>query len=207
MAGNKIKICPSCGAKNPASYMECVECEADLTGVKLTDESKQPQEPAPVAVSARMVRVCSECGAENPPQARKCAGCGEDISDILPTASVPEATEEQPQEQHYRLASVDGSFCYEIGEDDLTIGRTAGLSAYLETKLYVSRQHARLTRRDGKIYVENLSETNHTFVNNEDIGNGCTVELHIGDEIGLGGKLHHGSRQDQAAYFVLRIDE
>ena len=210
MAGPKIKICPSCGAKNPASYMECMACEADLTGVKPMDEDRQREEQAePMRAPTGMVRICSECGAENPPQARKCVECGEDISDILPSPAAETAVrhEQAKQAQRFCLTSVDGALCFAITEDDMVLGRTAGLAEYLAAKPYVSRQHARLMRHDGKLYVENLSQTNHTFLNNEDIGTGHAVELHVGDELGLGGKLHHGSRQEQAAYFVLRIDE
>lgn len=32
----KYKICPSCGAKNLPTRIECDQCEADLTGVPVT---------------------------------------------------------------------------------------------------------------------------------------------------------------------------
>ena len=35
----KYKICPSCKTKNPPALFECMSCEADLTGVKITDEN------------------------------------------------------------------------------------------------------------------------------------------------------------------------
>lgn len=37
----KYKICPSCKTKNPPALFECMNCEADLTGVKITDEETE----------------------------------------------------------------------------------------------------------------------------------------------------------------------
>ena len=52
------------------------------------------------------------------------------------------------------------------------------------------------------IYIENLSNTNFTFVNNQKIAE--KTELHVDDEIGLGGNETNGSRQSGAAYLILR---
>lgn len=37
----KYKICPSCKAKNPPALFECMNCESDLTRVKITDEETE----------------------------------------------------------------------------------------------------------------------------------------------------------------------
>jgi pSer/pThr/pTyr-binding forkhead associated (FHA) protein len=76
------------------------------------------------------------------------------------------------------------------------------MQEYLCNKPYVSRLHAKIVKADGKIYVENLSGTNFTFVNNQKITG--KTELHIDDEIGLGGNETNGERQEGAAYFALR---
>ena len=76
---------------------------------------------------------------------------------------------------------------------------------YLAEKEYVSRQHARFTVEAGKVFVENLSRTNRTYVNNEEIPDAVPVALADGDEIGLGGKVIGGSRQDKAAYLIFRV--
>ena len=73
----KYKICPSCGAKNLPTRIECDQCEADLTGVPVTADMPEEKKEA----ASRFVRIC-DCGAKNLPQARRCAVCGEDISDI-----------------------------------------------------------------------------------------------------------------------------
>ncbi|MCI9320547.1 MAG: hypothetical protein HFH05_10780 [Lachnospiraceae bacterium] len=37
----KYKICPSCKTLNEPTLLECVNCEADLTMVKITDEETE----------------------------------------------------------------------------------------------------------------------------------------------------------------------
>lgn len=85
------------------------------------------------------------------------------------------------------------------------IGRNAALKEYLGAKSYVSRTHAKLTVVAGKVFIENLSKTNGTYINNESLECGAPVPLQSGDEIGLGGKVLQSTRQEQAAYFTLSI--
>jgi pSer/pThr/pTyr-binding forkhead associated (FHA) protein len=83
----------------------------------------------------------------------------------------------------------------------VTVGRAAQMADYLKDKGFVSRIHARLVLGKERMTVENLSRTNHTYVNDEPIQPGEMVLLKEGDEIGLGGCNNGGSRQDGAAYF------
>lgn len=78
------------------------------------------------------------------------------------------------------------------------------MSDALRNKSYVSRVHAKITVDDGKLYIENLSTTNYTYVNNKRIPEG-RVELKPGDEVGLGGALINGKRQNNAAYFLVGL--
>ena len=203
----KYKICPACGQHNPPGLLECRNCEADLTGVQIVDseaETRKEQTLPPAFPDAPaetvLLRIC-DCGAENPPQARKCRACGEDISDLLPQ----KITREAPKPFPYELRSVDGEDSFPIDKVLLVLGREAELKDYLAEKEYVSRQHARFTVEAGKVFVENLSRTNRTYVNNEEIPDAVPVALADGDEIGLGGKVIGGSRQDKAAYLIFRV--
>jgi ribosomal protein L40E len=204
MEVSKYKICPECGKQNPTSLLECRYCEADLTGVKVVDstmEQKNEVEAEAVHPSqSELVRIC-ECGAENAPQARKCTVCGEDISDIIPTP-IERTT---PKAFTYELTSTDGSFAELLDKPLVVIGREAELKDYLSDKVYVSRQHARLTVVAGKVFLENLSRTNKTYVNNIEIPDGTPTALNNGDEIGLGGKVIENTRQEKAAYLVFRV--
>ena len=204
----KYKICPSCHSKNEPTLLECLYCEADLTRVKITDEEteKMLEENAAAAPApsdkAAMVRVC-DCGEKNPANARKCQACGEDISDITPTPEgVPEnATVAAPA---YVLSSLDGQYAYKVSADETVIGRENTMRDYLAAKSYVSRAHAKLTIENGAFYIENLSGTNFTYVNNKKIV--AKTELKNGDELGLGGTNINGKCQSEAAYFLVRID-
>lgn len=192
---SKYKVCPDCGFHNEPFRIECAQCEADITASPVVDGASEVREqPAP---AKKLVRIC-ECGAVNPPAARKCAQCGEDISDIIP------APEPESAAPHFTLAAVDGSFAYELTQPETTVGRAQEMSGYLSQKQYVSRTHAKLTVLDGRLFIADCGSVNHTYINNARISGG-PQELHDGDEIGLGGCVSGGSRQEGAAYFTVRI--
>ncbi|MGN0251670.1 MAG: FHA domain-containing protein [Oliverpabstia sp.] len=157
-------------------------------------------------VSAPMVRVC-DCGAKNPLQARRCSACGEDISMIIPSPDTESTSDNTSAGQQYLLSSLDGSFAYEIKEGSTIIGRENEMGEYLSSKLYVSRKHAELIldTAASTLIIKNCNNTNYTFVNNNMISGGMSVELKDGDEVGLGGNEQNGSRQMEAAYFLVRI--
>ena len=205
----KYKVCPSCGEHNRPTSLECKKCEMDLTGIRVVDSEMEQREReandtvtscADIDNTPLLVRICEECGEENPSQARKCRQCGEEISDILPVPVTPK----NMSLFSYELKSVDGYFSAKLDRTVIVIGREAELSEYLGTKTYVSRQHAELTIVAGKVFIKNLSGTNKTFVNNEEIPNDEPRALINGDEIGLGGKVIADNRQVNAAYFVFR---
>ena len=207
MALEKYKICPACGEHNPPSLLECRKCETDLTGIKVMDSAMEQQEKEAKEQAAEkssgvgtpvLVRVC-ECGAHNPPQARKCQECGEDISDIIPTTVMQE---ESPFS--YELQAIGDDYSIRIDQPVSIIGRESDLKDYLGSKMYVSRQHAKLTIVAGKVMIENLSNTNRTFINNVAISQTEPTPLTDGDEIGLGGMEINGERQQDAAYFLFK---
>lgn len=206
MALTKFKVCPACGEHNTPALLECKKCEADLTGTKVVDEAilvtanESASESTVSSSSRRLVKIC-DCGNANPPQARKCSSCGEDISDVR-------ATESQSSfgvMQKVVLRSIDASFTFPLDKPVTIIGREAEMQQHLETKVYVSRKHAKFTITNDEIYIENMSSTNHTYVNNTLIPSDAPTLLKNGDEIGLGGKQINCKRQSQAAYFVIEV--
>ena len=190
----KYKVCPNCGEHNSPTLMECMKCQTDLMSVKVVD-AKTENVIKEIHPTTEMVRIC-DCGAENPSSARKCLSCGEDISDITPIAK------NECSLFFYALQSIDGKYNFEI-KNDCTVGRENEMQDYLQDKVYVSRNHAKLTLSEDKLYILNLSDTNFTYVNNEKIPNDVPTELKIGDEIGLGGCVKNGERQELAAYFTV----
>lgn len=196
----KFKICPVCGMHNKPNMIECIGCETDLTSVKATDEATEQakitaQENTSENVEEKYVRVC-DCGCINSATAKKCVECGEDISDIAPIL------QSEKSACKYIMTSLDGGYAYEIKDGTAILGRENEMKEYLADKVYVSRKHAKIIKEDDKVYIENLSNTNFTFVNNQKIAE--KTELHIDDEIGLGGNEINGSRQTDAAYLIMR---
>lgn len=211
----KYKLCPSCGTRNAPAVFECKNCEADLTMVKITDEETEKTKRMPAGYAAeqpsaaKRIRVC-ECGAVNPSNARKCSVCGEDISDITPINSIKEKGEGQGEQKDqkdrdYVFASLDGGYSYKVAAGEVILGRENAMGGYLSGKPYVSRAHARLSLGEDGLYIENLSGTNYTYVNDRKITE--RTKLQDGDEVGLGGANVNGRRQDQAAYFQVRIGQ
>lgn len=203
----KYKSCPSCGEHNPPNLLECRNCEVDLTAVRVVDcaweniiqekEVRNTEQEENV-----LIRHC-DCGAENQPQARKCKVCGDDISDILPA----KAQRDINTEFFYSLTSISDSFKATFDCAVNVIGREAVLKEYLSSKLYVSRHHAKLTIVADRVFIENLSGTNMTFINNVPITGDSQVQLKDGDVIGMGGNWIGDQRQSHAAYFVFAEKE
>ena len=193
----KYKVCPNCGEHNNPTIIECSNCGTDLMSVKVVDEATENIVYEPVT-ETEMVKVC-ECGVENPPAARKCQSCDEDISDILPTPKTQDFCKQ------YVLAEISGAYTYDVPNDtEIILGRENVLKEYISNKSYVSRSHAKIVSEGENLYITNLSGTNFTYVNNEKISNDTPTQLKVDDEIGLGGCVNNGNRQDLAVYLVVR---
>lgn len=212
------KKCPNCGKINNPSALTCEECDVDLSSVPVTndpiavgcpkteeqrhddqqheDQQQGVQQQEQLNNTITIHKTCPRCNEQNPPQARKCQHCGEDISDIIATAG------DDLVETHYELRSLDGEYSFQIPCGCSMVGREHEMREYLATKPFVSRIHAKLIVEDGKLFIENLSSTNYTFVNNIKIPSGRTL-LKTDDEVSLGGITVNGIRQPEAAYFVV----
>ena len=198
----KFKICPHCNTKNEPDSIECTECESDLTFVSITDEITEQVNPKSEIKSNdnkkhTLVRKC-KCGNKNASNARKCNSCGEDIFDIKP---IPDTDFNSIR---FNLHSLDESFIFELKSNDIIMGRENILKEYLKTKTFVSRRHCRFSIENNELFIEDLGSKNFTYVNNERIKS--KTKLFIGNEIGLGGFNINGTRQEKAAYFVIKAD-
>ena len=69
-------------------------------------------------------------------------------------------------------------------EQPFTVGRGTDNDMCLDDDEFASTHHARFATIDGRTYVEDLSSTNGTFVNNHRIGQ--IVNLKIGDRVQIG---------------------
>jgi pSer/pThr/pTyr-binding forkhead associated (FHA) protein len=68
--------------------------------------------------------------------------------------------------------------------DEITAGRASGCQISLPDDTYVSQLHARIFRRDGQIFVEDLGSTNGTFLNRKKVSS--PQPLRRGDRLQIG---------------------
>ena len=76
---------------------------------------------------------------------------------------------------------------YELGDGEITIGREVGSTIQVDLD-NVSRKHAKLFWRDGKVCVKDLGSTNGTFLNEDEIDR-TEVPLRSGDLLKIGGSI------------------
>jgi pSer/pThr/pTyr-binding forkhead associated (FHA) protein len=67
---------------------------------------------------------------------------------------------------------------------ETTVGRAPGCAVSLPDDNFVSQLHARIFRRDGSMWVEDLGSTNGTFVNGAKVS--APVPLQEGDRLQVG---------------------
>jgi FHA domain len=72
---------------------------------------------------------------------------------------------------------------FELG-DELTVGRAPGCGVSLPEDTFISQVHARVFRRDGSLFVEDLGSTNGTFLNRKAVS--TAVPLRKGDRLQVG---------------------
>ena len=72
---------------------------------------------------------------------------------------------------------------YDLG-DELTVGRASGCQISLPDDTFVSQLHARIFRRDGQIFVEDLGSTNGTFLNRKKVS--APQPMRRGDRLQIG---------------------
>lgn len=68
-------------------------------------------------------------------------------------------------------------------DDEITVGRAAGCQITLDDT-YVSQLHARIFRRDGQIFVEDLGSTNGTYLNRKKLTSPTVYKK--GDQLQVG---------------------
>jgi FHA domain len=71
--------------------------------------------------------------------------------------------------------------------NELTVGRAEGCGLELADDTFVSQLHARVFRRDGSLYVEDLGSTNGTYLNKKKVT--TAVPIRQGDQLQVGKTL------------------
>ena len=75
---------------------------------------------------------------------------------------------------------------YELNKKETVIGREPGCDILIQEQV-VSRKHARITKRDDQLYLEDLGSSNGTFLNENEVRG--AMLLHDGDRIRLGTEI------------------
>jgi len=72
---------------------------------------------------------------------------------------------------------------YNLG-DELTVGRASGCQVAMPDDSYASQLHARIFRKDGRLWLEDLGSTNGTYLNAKAVTS--PVALRRGDRVQVG---------------------
>nr|MDQ3570278.1 FHA domain-containing protein [Actinomycetota bacterium] len=72
---------------------------------------------------------------------------------------------------------------YDLGQE-LKLGRSSDCHISLSEDSFVSQAHARIYRRDGRVWLEDLGSTNGTYLNSTAVS--APTVLHRGDRIQVG---------------------
>jgi pSer/pThr/pTyr-binding forkhead associated (FHA) protein len=106
------------------------------------------------------------------------------VRDRMPAAS-PKGT---PSRLRVLEPSEHRGRAYDLAEE-MTVGRAQGCQVQIEDS-YASQLHARVFRRDGQVFVEDIGSTNGTYVNRKGTKNKEKVSgplaLRLGDRLVIG---------------------
>ena len=69
-------------------------------------------------------------------------------------------------------------------DDELTVGRASSCQVALADDSYASQLHARIFRKDGRLWLEDLGSTNGTYLNAKPVT--APVALRRGDRVQVG---------------------
>ncbi|MGO9965345.1 MAG: FHA domain-containing protein [Acidimicrobiales bacterium] len=75
---------------------------------------------------------------------------------------------------------------FELGEE-VTVGRSPGCAVPLDDDTFASSIHARVFRRSGELWIEDLGSTNGTFLNDERLE--APTRLRRGDRVKVGSTI------------------
>jgi len=187
--------CTRCGRENDPSFSFCLDCGQPL----------RPAAPAGGAPEA----FCTACGTRLQPGFKFCGHCGTPVGAPAPSPRAPSLSAAPspsaapsspaapaartamhvpaPAPRAPRLTTVrhDGlpGAVYPLDHEETTCGRLEG-EIRLADDPTVSPRHARFSRRDGGLRVEDLASVNGTYLRLKG-----SHRLGVGEEIRLGRQL------------------
>lgn len=162
----KIKKCPNCGHVNNEFAFICPECRYSLMHVEAENSS---------SVSAEKINNTPENHPDQVEEEKK-SESQKSFSPKTDLLNQPDAFLEFPGPPAISFRVNPGDIAGRDGTIDLSP---------IENSNFISREHARFNYKQGKWYVENLSQTNKTFVNHDPVKPGDEHVLNDGDHIVL----------------------
>ena len=203
------KVCPYCGFRNEPTASDCQSCDADLVTVALTEveEETQPKQEQTETRSPQMGRRC-RCGTLSALGVQTCPSCGQNLSSMplvqmMDSGTSQTAPAEKPADTagwSFQLIGTAVLFRIRDGER-ITVGAAERWREALSNYPFVSRSHADLAVRNGRLFITDHS-TNGTQLNFRLIPKNQETEIPDNAVLGLGGRAEE--RQMNAAYFQVR---
>jgi hypothetical protein len=187
-----------CGAENADNASFCLECEADLTGVrphKLDHSVTTSDQPIPTeSMSAPLTEqsqdnavICPACDATNEYYLILCSSCGAELAaKSLSAAPRNEVVKNEPESTKIpdnKLMIVVGNLRCECKDGDV-LGRAGTVACQIFSGIgTVSGRHVSVSIRSGEWWLTNLQLQPGKSVKNATIVDGR--ELAIGDSVRL----------------------
>jgi len=156
--------CPSCHKSHPENTLFCDEC-----GAYLVMEGDKRTDPLTVDPSNWVDREATIVGAST---------TGTDHSLTLAILIVDLNRElEFPLSKELSIGRLDAASAT-FPDVDLT--------SYGGLEKGISRRHAKITRRENEVYIEDVGSVNNTFLNGQRLTPYLQYPLNSGDEVQLG---------------------
>ena len=209
-----MHLCPQCQTPQEENSDYCKTCGYHLsTSNSLTSPTR---EFLFSSAGDELAGACSACGHKNFPGVTFCERCGVQLApveSVPPPAprliiagqeanypdflarSVTEKTTNPVDYGELLILDTNTRIHLPEGRVEIIIGRTdpeqnifpdVDMTPFGGEAAGVSRQHARITFQEGKIYLEDLSSTNFTYLNNLKLEPAGRFLLKSGDELGFG---------------------
>ena len=193
--------CPSCTAKNDPSYKFCDACGQQL-GVSTATVTSTP-------TGGTAAGTCPQCGQSVVPGEMFCDNCGASLT-ANTTVAVPSARQPASPLTAASGTQLSGAAALCRGallvqgsgarialpdKAEVLVGREDAPSQHfpdIDLTPYngeadgVSRRHARISIQNGRMMLEDLDTTNHTYLNKQQLSPKQPQQLHDGDEVRFG---------------------
>lgn len=189
----EVKVARPAAAPRPVP-----SSRAAVAPVSKPVSARQPtQDAVAEPADAEGIVECPQCGHKNSVAFKFCASCGFNLSKLSQRAPAPAIGADVTWTLTQLRADGSDAGTFEVPQNDSFVGRDKG--GIFEGDSYLSPQHAKLSCRNGKLFVQDADSVNGTYVKlrrevSEPLEDGQVFR--IGQEIIRFEKLHPEEAQD-----------